>query len=87
MADNVACVSQWSNLSTRIKSLVSHIGNYGERYVQDFVGKSEGKKMLVSPRHRWEDNTKMGPKEVGLRPWTESMSLKIEVVFELLRMR
>jgi len=43
---------------------VSHIGNYGERYVQDFVGKSEGKKILGRPRHRMEDNTKMGTKEV-----------------------
>jgi len=44
---------------------VSHIGNFGERCVQDLVGKPEGKKLLGRPRHIWEDNTKMGTKEVG----------------------
>jgi hypothetical protein len=28
------------------------------------VGKSEGKRPLVEPRHKWEDNTKMHVKEV-----------------------
>jgi len=44
---------------------VSHIGNIGERCVQDLVDKPEVKKLLGRPRHRWENNTKMGPKEVG----------------------
>ena len=58
------CVSQWSNLSTKVKSLVSHTGNFGERRVQDLVGRLEGKKQLGRSRHIWEDYTKMGPKEV-----------------------
>jgi hypothetical protein len=29
------------------------------------VGKPEGKRPLGRPRHRWEDNIKMGLKEVG----------------------
>ena len=52
-------------LSTRGKSFVAHVVNLGERFVQGLVGKTEGKKLLGSPRHRWEDNTKMGRKEMG----------------------
>jgi hypothetical protein len=29
-----------------------------------FVGKSEGKKSLERPRHRWVDNIKMDPREI-----------------------
>jgi hypothetical protein len=29
------------------------------------VGKPEGKRPLATPRHRWEDNIKMDPQEVG----------------------
>ena len=29
------------------------------------VGKPEGKRPLVRPRHRWEDNTKMDLQKVG----------------------
>ena len=52
-------------MSTRLKSLVADIRNFGERCVQDLVGRNEGKKLVGRPRHRWENNTKMGPKEVG----------------------
>ena len=31
------------------------------------VGKPEGKRALGRPRHRWEDNIKVGFEEVGLR--------------------
>jgi len=51
--------------STRVKSLVAHIRNSGERCVQDLVGITEGKKLLGCPRYRWENNNKLGPKEVG----------------------
>ena len=44
---------------TRGKGLVVHVANMGERCVL------EGKKLLGRPRYRWEDNTKIGPKEVG----------------------
>jgi len=36
-----------------------------ERCVQGLVGKSEGKKPLGRPRHRWKDNIKMYIQEVG----------------------
>jgi len=29
------------------------------------VGKSEGKRLLARPRHKWEDNIKMDLREVG----------------------
>ena len=50
--------------STR-KRLVAHVADFGGRCVQDLVGIPEGKRLLVRPRHRWEDNTKIVPKEVG----------------------
>jgi hypothetical protein len=31
------------------------------------VGKPEGKRSLVRPRHRWEDNIRMDLQEVGCR--------------------
>ena len=42
-----------------------HVANFGDRSMQDLVGKHEEKILLGKPRHRWEDNIKMGPKEVG----------------------
>ena len=38
--------------------------NLGEGCVEDLVDKPEGKRILGRPRYRWEDNTKMGPKEM-----------------------
>jgi hypothetical protein len=35
-----------------------------ERCIQVLVGKPEGKRPLVRPRRRWEDNIKMDPREV-----------------------
>jgi len=38
----------------------------GEKWsIQVLVGKPEGKRPLVRPRHRWEDNIKMDLQEVG----------------------
>jgi hypothetical protein len=34
-------------------------------HIQVLVGKPEGKRPLGRPRHRWEDNVKMGLQEVG----------------------
>jgi len=50
---------------TRLKRLVSDVANVGERCVQDLVGKPEGNRLLGRPRHGWDDNIKMGPKEMG----------------------
>jgi len=35
-----------------------------ERCIQGFGGAPEGKRPLVRPRHRWEDNIKMDLQEV-----------------------
>ena len=42
-------------------------GEYGggERRIQGFGGKPEGKKPLGRPRCRWEDNIKMHLQEMG----------------------
>ena len=34
------------------------------------VGKPEGRRQLLRPRHRWEDNIKMDLQEMGLLAWT-----------------
>jgi hypothetical protein len=42
------------------------------------VWKHEGeKKTLGRPRHRWEDNIKMGLQEVGWEAWTGLIWLRI----------
>ena len=40
---------------------------YRERRIayRDLVGKPEARRPLGRPRHRWEDNIKMGLQEVG----------------------
>jgi hypothetical protein len=40
---------------------------YGERsdLYMTFVGKTEGRRQLGRPRPRWEDNIKMGRREMG----------------------
>ena len=36
-----------------------------KKYIQDCMGKSEGKKLCGKPGCRWEDNIKMYVKEIG----------------------
>jgi hypothetical protein len=36
----------------------------GERCLQGLVGRSEGKRPLGRPRHRWENNIKMDFREI-----------------------
>ena len=43
---------------------MAHIGVYRGVY-RVLVGKSEGKRPLGRPRHRWEDNIKMDIQDVG----------------------
>jgi hypothetical protein len=38
----------------------------GEGCLQGLVGRPEGKKPLRRPRRRWEDNTKMDLREIGI---------------------
>jgi hypothetical protein len=44
---------------------------------RDLVGKPEGRRPLVRPRSRWEDNIKMYLREVEWEAWTGSIWLKI----------
>jgi hypothetical protein len=37
----------------------------GERCLQGFGLKPEGKRPLGRPRHRWEDNTEMDLRDIG----------------------
>jgi len=38
---------------------------WGRGRIQDFVGKTKGKRPLGRPRRRWEDGIKMDLQEVG----------------------
>jgi len=38
----------------------------GERCLQGFGWRSEGKRPLGRPRHKWEDNIKLDLREVGI---------------------
>jgi len=50
---------------------VAHMGE-GRGVHRVLVGKSEGRRPLGRPRHRWEDNIKMGLQEVGaVGDWME----------------
>jgi hypothetical protein len=44
---------------------VAHMGE-GRGVYRVLVGRPEGKKPLVGPRHRWEDNIKMYLREMGI---------------------
>ena len=44
---------------------VAGMGKGEERRIQDFIGKTVGKRTLGRPRRRWKDNIKMDLQEVG----------------------
>jgi hypothetical protein len=44
---------------------VAHMGE-GRGVYRDLVGRPEGKRPLGRPRRRWEDNIKMGLREIGI---------------------
>jgi hypothetical protein len=44
---------------------VAHIGE-GRCVYRVLVGRSEGKRPVGRPRHRWEDNIKMDLREIGI---------------------
>jgi hypothetical protein len=48
------------------------------------VGIPEGRRQLVRPRRRWEDNIKMDLREVGWGAWTGLIWLRIGTGGELL---
>jgi hypothetical protein len=41
------------------------------------VGKPEGKRLLIKPRRRWEDNIKMDLREIGWLVWNGLIWLRI----------
>jgi hypothetical protein len=48
------------------------------------VGRPEERRLLERPWHTWEDNIKIGLREVGWRAWTGSIWPRIETGGELL---
>jgi len=44
---------------------MDHVARMGERCMQGFGAKLEGRRSLGRPRHRWEANIKMDLQEVG----------------------
>jgi len=59
---NIVRVIKWRRMRW-----VGCVARMGERRVvyRVLVGKSEGKRPLGRPRHRWEDNIKMNLQELG----------------------
>jgi hypothetical protein len=66
-----------------------YVARMGERrgVYRVLVGKPEGKKRSVRPRRRWEDNIKMGFREVGWGARTGLIWLRIGIDGGLLLMR
>ena len=54
---------------TTVTSHAVRVGKGGGVYGV-LVVKPEGKRPLRRPEHRWEDNIKMNPQEVGWGAWT-----------------
>jgi hypothetical protein len=54
-------------IKSRRMMLAGHVARMGERrgVYRTLVGKPEGKRPLVSPRRKWENNMKMDIQEVG----------------------
>jgi hypothetical protein len=42
-----------------------------ETYIRILVGKPEGKRPVGRPRHRWDDSTKNGFREIGWGVWID----------------
>jgi len=61
-------------LYTRGKRCVEHVAKMRERFVQVLMDKVEAKRILVRPRNRWEDNTKMVLQGIG---WGRGMNLSV----------
>ena len=66
-----------------------HVARMGERrgVYTILVVKPEGRRPLGTHRRRWEDNIKMGFREVGCGAWTKSIWLRIGTGDGLLWMR
>jgi hypothetical protein len=56
----------WVNWRSLFLCILYSFYGYAERNAYKLlVGKPEGKRPLGRPRHRWEDNIKMGLREIG----------------------
>jgi hypothetical protein len=66
-------------IKSRIMRWAGHVERIGggERCIQDFVGRPEGRRPLEIPRRRWEDNIKMDLQEVEWGAWTGLIWLRI----------
>jgi hypothetical protein len=62
-------------IKSRKLKWAGHVAPRGESRgaYRGLVGKPEGRRPLGRPRRRWEDNIKMGLREVGWGAWTGSM--------------
>jgi hypothetical protein len=49
----------------------------GEKIVQAFGGKSEGKRPFVRPRRKWKDDIRMDLREMGWGMWSGFSWLRI----------
>ena len=47
--------------------------------VQDLVGKPEGKRLLGTPRNRWEDNIKADLQEIDRRVWSGLIWIRAQI--------
>ena len=59
-------------IKSRRMRWVGHVARMGEErgVYRVLVGKSEGRRPVGRPRHRWVDNIRMDLQEVGLGIWT-----------------
>jgi hypothetical protein len=55
-----------------------------ERLYRVSVGKTEGKRPLGRPRHRWENNILIHLQELGWGEWSGMICLRIWTVGEIL---
>jgi hypothetical protein len=55
----------------KVNELGGACGTHGRerKLYKILVGKPEGKRPLVRPRHRWEDGIRIDLRETGLRVW------------------
>jgi hypothetical protein len=67
-------------ITSRTVSWIKHVAYMGRRRnaYRVFLGRYEGKRLKVRPRHRWEDNFKMDLKETGQEnvDWIHLVDLK-----------
>ena len=63
-------------LSIKGKRCMEHVANMREKPVLVLLGKSEGKRLSVSPRRRWEDNNKVVLQVVVSGTWNEIVSFR-----------